>query len=189
MEGTQEEQISYLSGDVPVECVRFILVSLTAARGPGTVLNGNQHKSNHLARNHSRKEASPIRRPKTRHSSPARCAHVKRPTRIQLSALKPTHARFTPGRGTTFLRNSGDRYKRHAARIDMIYVINTMTFTRTSADTRVGAIEHQHIPYTRILMDWVVNPLRETQPRSRPLQRDVTTKVNSLHRAYFCREE
>ena len=39
---TQDRQISYLSGDVPVECVRFMPVSLTAARGPGTVCTGAQ---------------------------------------------------------------------------------------------------------------------------------------------------
>ena len=82
--------------------------------------NGNQHKSNHLALNHPRKEASPIHRPETKHRSPARCAHVKRPTRVQLPALQPTNARFTPGRGTAFLKNSGERYKRHAARIDRV---------------------------------------------------------------------
>ena len=45
VEGTQEGQTSYLSGDVPVECVRPMPASLTAARGPGTVstvVNGKQ---------------------------------------------------------------------------------------------------------------------------------------------------
>ena len=37
VEGTQEGQISCLSGDVPVECVRLMPVSLTAARGYGTI--------------------------------------------------------------------------------------------------------------------------------------------------------
>ena len=31
-----------LSGDIPVECVGFMPVSLTAARGPGTVCTGAQ---------------------------------------------------------------------------------------------------------------------------------------------------
>ena len=44
MESTQEGQISYLSGDVPVECVRFVPVSLTAARGPGTVCTDAQRE-------------------------------------------------------------------------------------------------------------------------------------------------
>ena len=151
------------------------------------VLNGNQHKSNHLARNPPRTEASLIRHPKIKHSSPACFAHVKRPTRVQLPVLQLTNARLTPGRETAFLKNSGNRYKRHAARIDMVSVTNAVTFTRTSADTRVGAIEHPQIPYPRIMMDWVASPLRETQPRARPLQRKIPTKVNSLHRAYFCR--
>ena len=42
MGSTQEGQISYLSGDIPVECGRFMPVSLTAARGPGTVCTGAQ---------------------------------------------------------------------------------------------------------------------------------------------------
>ena len=151
--------------------------------------DGGQHKYNHLARNNPRKEASPIRRPKIKYSSPPHCAHVKRPTRVQLPVLQPTNARFTPGRRTAFLKNSGDRYKRHAARIDMVSVTNAVTLTRTSADTRVGAIEHSQIPYPRILMDWTASLPQETQTRPRPLQRKLPTKVNSLHRAYFCRGE
>ena len=79
-------------------------------------LNRNQQRSNHLARNHPRKKVSPIRRSKIKYSSPAHCAHVKRSTRVQLPVLQPTNARFTPGRGTDLLKNSRDRYKRHAAR-------------------------------------------------------------------------
>ena len=143
------------------------------------MLNGNQHKSNHLARTHPSKEASPICRPKIKYSLPAHCAHVKISTRVQLPVLQPTNAKFTAGRGTAFLKNSRDRYKRHAARFDMVSVTNVMTFTQTSADTRVGAIENPQIPYPRILMDWVSSPLRETQT---PLQPKIPTKMNSLHR-------
>ena len=44
MGGTQEGQTSYLSGAVPVECVRLMPVSLTAARGPGTFCIGAQRE-------------------------------------------------------------------------------------------------------------------------------------------------
>ena len=44
MEGTQEGQTSYLSGDVPVECGPLMPVSLTATRGPGTVCTGAQRE-------------------------------------------------------------------------------------------------------------------------------------------------
>ena len=44
MEGTQEGQTSYLSRDVPVECVRVLSVSLTVARGLGTVCTGAQRE-------------------------------------------------------------------------------------------------------------------------------------------------
>ena len=44
MEGTQEGQTSCLSGDVPVECVPLMPVSLTTTRGPGTVCIGAQRE-------------------------------------------------------------------------------------------------------------------------------------------------
>ena len=160
MEGTQEGQISYLSGDVPVECVRFMPVSLTTARGPGTVCTGAQQGPAQV----EPLGAQPFQEG-SQHSSRPHCAHVKSPTRVQLPALQSTNARFTPGRRTAFSKNSGDHYKRHPARIDMVSVTNAVTFTRTSADARVGAIEHHQIPYPHILMDWVASPPREAQPR------------------------
>ena len=65
------------------------------------MLNGNQHKSNHLARNNPRKEASPICRLKVKYNSPAHCAHVKRPTRVQLP--REVHL----GEGNSLLENLG----------------------------------------------------------------------------------
>ena len=44
MEGTQAGQTSYLSGGVPVECVRRMPVSWTATRGLGTVCTGAQRE-------------------------------------------------------------------------------------------------------------------------------------------------
>ena len=44
MEGTQEGETSYLSGDVPVECMRLMPVGLTATRGPRTVCTGAQRE-------------------------------------------------------------------------------------------------------------------------------------------------
>ena len=176
MEGTQEGQTSYLSGDVPVERVRLMPVSLTETRGPETVCTGAQREPARveaLARHNPRKEASPIRRPGIKYSSPAHCAHVKISPRVQLLVLSPTNARLTPGRKTAFLKNLGDCYKRHAARIGMVSVTNAATFTQTSAYTRVGAIEHPQTPYPRIIMDRVVSPLRESQTRPRPLQRKL----------------
>ena len=67
----------------------------------------------------------------------------------------------------------------------MVSVINAAIFTRTSADTRLGAIEHPQIPYPRILMDRVASPLRGTQTRLRPLQRKIPTKAKSLHGAHL----
>ena len=121
--------------------------------------------------------------------SSARYAHGESPTRVQLPALQPTNATFTPRRGMAFLTNLGDRYKRHAARTDMESATSAAIFTPTSAGTQVSAIEHRQRLYTSVLMDWVVIPLRETQPPPRPRQRKVPTKANSFHRAGFCRRE
>ena len=127
-EGTQKGQTSYLSGDVPVECVRLMPASLTAVRGPGTVCTGAQREP---------AQVEPLGAQQSQEGSqlysPARCAHVKRPTRVQLQVLQLTNARFIPRWGTAFLKNSGDRYKSPAARIDMVSVTNAVTFTRTSA--------------------------------------------------------
>ena len=48
MRGKQDGQTSYLYGDVPVECVGLMPVSLTAARGPGTVCTGAQREPAHV---------------------------------------------------------------------------------------------------------------------------------------------
>ena len=101
----------------------------------------NRHRSKHLVRNNPWEELRPIRRPKTIYSSPARYAHVKISIREQLPMLQPTNARSTPGRATVLLTNTGDRSKRHATRIDSVSATSAVTFTPTSAGTRVGAIE------------------------------------------------
>ena len=192
MEGTQDGKASYLSGDVPVECVRLMPVCLTAARGPGTVCTGAQREP---------AQVEPLgtqpSQEGSQHYSPSQnqiqfscplcpCEMIYRGTAASVAAyLREVH----PGEGNSLLENSGDRYKRHATRFDMVSVTNAATFTRTSSDTPVGAIEHPQIPYPRFLMDWVASPLRETQTRPRPLQRNFPTKVNSLHRAYFCLAE
>ena len=93
-------------------------------------LNGNRHKLNHMGRNHPGKRPSPICPSKPIYSLSSRCTHVKRPTKVHLPALQPTNARFTPGRGTAFLTNSGDCYKRHDAQIDtMVFATNAVAFT------------------------------------------------------------
>ena len=174
MKGMQEGQSPYSSGDVPVKCVGFMLVSSTSVRGPGTVCTGAQRepvKVELLGAQPSRKESSPIQRLKPIYSSPVRYAHVKRPIWVQLPVLQPTNMRFILGRRTAFLTNSGGRYKRHAARIDMVSATSAATSTPTSTGTRVGAIERPQKLYPRIPIDWVASLMRENQPRPRPLQR------------------
>ena len=128
-------------------------VSSTAARGPGTVCAGDQREpaqGESLGAQPSQEGTQPYSLQTHIHSSSARCAHVKRSTRVQLPALKFAIARFIPGRGTAFLTNPGDRYKRHAVRIDMVSATSAATFTQISAGTRVSATEHLHRAYPRI---------------------------------------
>ena len=192
MEGTQEGQISYLSGDVPVECVHLMPVSLTATRGPGTACTGAQRKPARV---------EPLGPPQSQEGSqphsPSRdqiqftcplCPREKTYQGKAASVAAHQHEAH-PGEGNSFLEKLGRLFKKHAARIGMVSVTNAATFTRTSADTRVGAIKHPQTPYPRILMGWVASPLQETQTRPRPLLRKILIIVNSLHRAYFCRGE
>ena len=168
MEGTQEGQTSYLSGDVPVECVPLVPVSLTATRGPGTVCTGVQREPARVE-----PPGPPQSQEGSQPYSPSRnqiqftCPLCPREKTYQgTAASAAAHQREAhPGEGTAFLKNSGDRCKRHAARIGTVSVANAVTFTRTSADPRVGAIEHPQTPHPRILMDWVASPLRENQTR------------------------
>ena len=189
MEGTQKEQSPYLSGDVPVECVGFVPVSSTTARGPGTVCTGAQREPARVEPLGAQPTQEGTQPHSPFHTPSARCSHMKRPTKVQLPALQTTNARFTPGRGTTFLDNSGDRYKRYAARIGTVSATSAATSTQISTGTRVGSIEKKQRQYPRIRVDWVASFKRETQPRPRLLQRKVPTKANSLHRAHFCRGE
>ena len=192
MEGTQEGQTSNLSGDVPVECVPLMPVSVTATRGPGTVCTGAQREPARVE-----PPGPPQSQDGSQPYSPSRnqiqftCPLCPREKTYQgIAARVAAHQREAHlGEGNGFLENSEDRCKRHTARIGTVSVTNVVTFKRTSADTRVGAIEHPQTPYPRILMDWEASPLRETQTRPGPLQRKLLTKVNSLHRAYLCRGE
>ena len=166
--------------------------SLTATRGPGTVCTGTQREPARVE-----PPGPPQPQEASQPYSPSRnqirftCPLCPREKTYQGTAASlAAHQREAhPGNGNSFLEKLGRPCKRHAARIGTVSVTNAVTFTRTSADTRVGAIEHPQTPYPNILMDWVANPLRETQTRPRSLQRKILTKVNSLHRAYFCRRE
>ena len=163
-------------------------VSSTTARGPGTVYTGAQREPAQVEPLGAQPSQEGTQPHSPFHTSSARCSHMKRPTRVKLPALQPTNARFTPGRGTAFLDNSGNRYKRYAARIGMVSATSVATSTQISG-TRVGSIEKKQRQYLRIRVDWVASFKRETQPRPRLLQRKVPTKANSLHRADFCRGE
>ena len=155
MEGTQEGQISYLLGDVTVKCVRFIPVSLTAARGPGTVCTGAQPEPAQV-------------KPLGAQSSQEGSQHYS-PSQNQTQFTYPLCPR-EHRKGNSLLEKlerplqKTRRSNQHGA------CYSAVTFTRTSADTRVGAIEHPQIQYPRISMDWVASPLRVTQSRPRFLQ-------------------
>ena len=191
MEGTQEGQTSYLSGDVSVDCVRLMPVSLTAARGPGTACTGAQRELAQvepLGAQQSQERSQP--------HSPSQnqiqftcllCPREK--TYLGTASSVTAHQREAhPGEGNSPLEKIGRLLQktRRSNRCGVCYRCGDL-YTRTSADTRVGAIKHPQIPYPRILMDWVVSSLRETQTRPRPLQRKLPIIVNSLHQANFCR--
>ena len=167
MEAKQEAQSPYLSGDIPVECMGSMPVSSTAARGPGTVYTGAQWKPvqvQPLGAQPPQKGTQPHSPSQTHiHFNCPLCPREK--TCQSIAASVAVHEREAhSGRETAFLKTWGDRYKRHAARIDMVSVTSMATFTQTSAGSRVGAIKHPPRPYPRILMDWVASPLRENQP-------------------------
>ena len=168
MEGTQEGQTSYLSGDVPVECVPLMPVSLTAIRGPGTVCTGAQREPARVE-----PPGPPESQEGSQPYSPSRnqiqftCPLCPREKTYQgTAASAAAHQREAhPGEGNGFLEKLGRPLQktRRSNRYGVCY--NAVTSTRTSADTRVGAIEHPQTPHPRILMDWVASPLRETQTR------------------------
>ena len=192
MKGTQEGQTSYLSGDVPVECVRLMPVSFTATRGPGTVCTGAQREPVRV-----KPPGLPQSQGGSQPYSPSRnqiqftCQLCPREKTYQGTAASvAAHQREAhPGEGNSFLEKLGRPLQktRRSNRYGVCYKcgdVHTNLSRRSS-----GVIEHPQTPYPRILMDWVASPLRETQTRPRPLQRNILTKVNSLHQAYFCRGE
>ena len=149
MEGTQEGQTSYLSGNVPVECVPLMPVSLTATRGPETVCTSAQRQPARVeppGPPHPQEGSQPYS--PSRNQIQFTCPLCLREKTCQgIAASVAAHQREAhPGEGTAFLKNSEDRCKRHAARIGTVFVINAATFKRTSVDTRVGAIEHPQTP-------------------------------------------
>ena len=106
MEGTQEGQTSYLSGDVPVECVRPMPASLTAARGPGTVSTGVQRQTvvqvETLGAQQSQEGSQPHSSSQDQMQFTCPLCLREKAYRVQLQVLQPTNARFTPGRGKDF---------------------------------------------------------------------------------------
>ena len=70
-----------------------------------------------------------------------------------------------PGEGNGLLEKLGRPLQktRRSNRYGVCYKCGDLQ--RTSADTRVDAIEHPQTTYPRILMDWVASPLREIQTR------------------------
>ena len=166
-------------------------VSLTATRGPGTVCTGAQREPARVE-----PPGPPQSQEGSQPYSPSRnqiqftCPLCPREKTYQgtVASVAAHQREAHPGEGNSFLEKLG-RPLQKTRRSNRYRVRYKMTFKRTSADTRVGAIKHPQTPYPRILMDWVASPLRETQTRPRPLQRKISTKVNSLHRAYFCRGE
>ena len=166
--------------------------NLTATRCPGTVCTGAQREPAQVEPLGTQpfQEGSQPHSP-SHNQTQFTCPLCPREKTYQGAAASITAYRgeVHPGEGNSLLEKLERPLQktRRSNRYGVCY--NTVTFTRTSADTRAGAIEDPQIPYPRIPTDRVASPLRETQPRPRPLQWKVPTKVNSFHRACFCRGE
>ena len=164
-------------------------VSLTAARGPGTVCTDAQPEPAQVEQLGAQpsQEGTQPHSPSQTHIYSI-CPLFPRDNTYQglATSVAANQREVYPGEGNSLLKTSGDRYKRQAARIDMVSATSALTSTQTSAGTRVGAMKHPQRQYPRILMDRVVSLQRETQSRPQPLQRKVTIKVSRLHRADFC---
>ena len=110
MKGTHEGQIPYLSGDVPVECVRFMPVSLTAARGPGTVCTGAQREpaqAEPLGAQPSQKGRQP-HSPSQNQTQFTCLLYPREKTNQDTAASDAAHQRKVhPGEGNSLLENLG----------------------------------------------------------------------------------
>ena len=152
MEGTQEGQTSCLSGDVPIECVRLMPVSLTATRDPGTVCTGAQREPARVeplgppqSQEGSRPHSPPRNQPQFTFSL---CPREK--TYQGTAASVAAHQREArPGEGNGFLEKLGrlSQTTRRSNRYGVCYKCGDLhaNLSRHSSGVRSNTLRH-HTP-------------------------------------------
>ena len=168
-------------------------VSLTAVRGPGTVCTGAQREPAQV----EPLDAQPSQEGSQTHSPSQNqiqliCPLCPREKTYQGTAASvAAHQREAhPEEGNSFLEKLERLLQktRRSNRYDGVcYKCGDLHANLSRHSSGCNRTPSDTIPL--FLMDWVASPLRGTQTRPRPLQRKISTRVNSLHRAYFCRGE
>ena len=192
MEDTQEGQTSYLSGDVPVECVRLMPVGLTATRGPGNVCTDAQREPARV---------EPLGPPQSKEGSQP---HSLSQNQIQFTCpLCPREKTYQgtaasvaahqceahPGEGNNFLEKLG-RLLQNTRRSNRYGVCYKCSDLHANLSRHSSGCDQTHSdtipPHSDGLggEPFARNPDTPSTPAGK-----ISTKVNSLYRAYFCRGE
>ena len=167
-------------------------VSFTATRGLGTVCTGAQRESARVE-----PPGPPQSQEGSQPYSPSRnqiqftCSLCPRENTYQGTAASvAAHQREAhPGEGNSFLEKLGRPLQktRRSNRYGVCYKCGDLHTNLSKHSSGCDRTPSDTIPPHSDGL--VASPLRETQTRPRPLQRKLLSKVNSLHRTYFCRGE
>ena len=189
----QEGQTSYLSGDVLVECVRLMPVSLTATRGPLTVCTGAQREP---------AQVEPLGPPqfqeRSQSHSPSQnqiqfncplCPREKTYQGTAASVAAHQQRETHPGEGNSFLEKLGRLLQktRHSNRYGVCYKRGNLHANLSRHSSRCDRTPSDTIP---LHSDGLGGEPSARNPNtlSTPAA-EILTEVNSLHRVYFWRGE
>ena len=189
MEGTQEGEISYLSGDVPVECVRFMPVTLTATRGPGTVCTGAQREPAQVAPLGAQpsREGSHSHSPSQNHTQ-FTCPLCPREKTYQGTAASVAayQREVHPGEGNSLLEKLG-RPLQSSNRYGVCYKCGDLHTNLSRHSSGCGRTPPDTIPPHSDGLGGepsARNPATPSTPAA-----ENSNQSENLHRAYFCRGE
>ena len=172
VEGTKEGQILYLSGGVPVECVRLMPASLTAAKGSETVCTGAQREPAQV----EPLGAQPSQKGSQPHSPSQNQIQFTCPLCSREKTYQGTAARVSAhqreahsGEGNSLLEKLGRPLQktRRSNRYGVGYKCVDLHTNLSRHSSGCDRTPPDTIPSH--LMDWVTTPLRETQQDPRPL--------------------
>ena len=154
------------------------------------MLNWNRYKSNHLARNHPRKEPSPIRRPKAIYSSSARCAHTKNYQGIAVSVAAHEREVYS-GEANGLLEKLWRPLlkTRRSNRYGVCYKCGDLHTNLSRHKSGCDRTLPETIPPHSDGLSGEPFARNPATPSTPALQWKVPIKANSLHRADFCRGE